>query len=80
MNTCSTDPSFIEFSFRLADHGGNRWVKSMEFKILATSSSSAIRAASGFVRDHSLVQAQHSVRWRKSRHEQNTFVFTGNPG
>ena len=71
--------SFTEFTFRLTDHGENRWVKSIEFKVLAINFEQAITAASMFVREHSLIPSHFSIRWRAERDSKDASVYTGSP-
>jgi hypothetical protein len=71
--------SFTEYRFRLTDHGGNRWIVNIEFKLLATEVSPALQVASKFVRERRLVPKHFSIMWRVDRDQPNTFIYHGEP-
>jgi hypothetical protein len=80
MNKMSTSlVSFTEYRFRLTDHGGNRWIVNIEFKLLATEASPALQIASKFVRDYQLVPKNFTLCWRIDRHRPNSFIYIGEP-
>jgi hypothetical protein len=70
---------YTEYSFRVIDHGDNRWLVAIEFKILAVDFVTAITAASKFTREHKLVPSHFTRCWRFDRDRLNAFIFTGEP-
>jgi hypothetical protein len=80
MNTLTRElAAYTEFTFRVIDHGGNRWLIAVEFKVLAFDFATAITSASTFAREHKLVPNHFTLSWRFDRNSLNSFIFTGEP-
>jgi hypothetical protein len=71
--------AYNEYKFRLIDHGGNRWIVAVDFKVLAVDFPTAIQSASKFIREHRLVPNNFTIGWCFDRASLNTFVYTGGP-
>ena len=80
MNTLTRElAAYKEYTFRVIDHGENRWVIAVTFKVLAVNFPSAITAASKFAREHKLVPKHFTLAWRFDRDSIDTFVYIGEP-